>query len=260
MESQDDAGAERGKTSGAETARRTLRVLEGLTHHQPIKLQELADSIGLNKSITYRLLRVLQEEDYAERIPAGGYRIGRAFAGLAAIAAPHTQLYAAARPILRNLVESTAETVTLHRRVGDLSVLVFGLESEQHTLRQVAQVGDAGPLVRGCGGNAILSRLPENDVDVIMIRAGLTSTEADRLRDRLATIADLGYALSCGANHVGVQGIAAPIPFARGETSSMSLVISGPEQRWTEDRALEFVPSLLEAAAAVGRHLDALEH
>lgn len=259
VEANDDAGAERGRSSGAETARRTLRLLEALAREQPIKLQELADSIGLNKSVTYRLLRVLQEEDYAERLQVGGYRVGAAFAALAGVAAPQTHLYAATRPILRRLAEATSETVTLHRRAGDLGVLVFGVESEEHALRQIARVGEANPLIRGCSGHAILAQLPPANVDAILLRAGMTPTEADLLRDRLATVNSRGYALSRGANHRGVQGVAVPVRSTRPDAFAMSLVISGPEQRWTEERALEFIPPLINAAAAVSEHFAALD-
>src|ERR1035438_4025839 len=76
------AADETGKIRGAETARRTVRVLTALAARQPIGLDELAKVVGLNKNTTYRLLRVLQEEGYSERLPQGGYRLGPAAAAL----------------------------------------------------------------------------------------------------------------------------------------------------------------------------------
>jgi DNA-binding IclR family transcriptional regulator len=58
-----------GKVEGAETARRALRLIEAVTTAaEPIGLTELASSTGLSKSTCYRLVRVLQEELYVDRV------------------------------------------------------------------------------------------------------------------------------------------------------------------------------------------------
>jgi len=240
-----------GKARGAETARRTLRLLEALVAHQPIKLESLTAEVGLNKSTTYRLLRVLQEERYAERLESGGYRLGPAFLALAETSLPGTHFYESAAPIVRELAEATEETVTLHRRVGDLSILVYGAESGQHVLRQVARVGEACPLVRGCSALTILAYLPEDTIEAIAARS-----DADRtaLLERLATIRSDGHAISQGENHPGVTGIAMPI---RAPVLEMSVTISGPDSRWTPTRALSFRPHLATAATALSRHFTA---
>ncbi|GAA2437258.1 hypothetical protein GCM10010191_60090 [Actinomadura vinacea] len=135
---------------------------------------------------------------------------------------------------------------------------MFGVESETHALRQVALIGEASPLVRGCGGHAILAQLEPATADAILRRAGMTPAEADALRDRLATVNTRGHAMSHGANHPGVRGIAAPVRSPRLDAFAMSLVISGPDQRWTPERALEFLPPLITAAAAVADHFTAI--
>lgn len=244
-------GEQDGKARGAETARRTLRLLEALVAHQPIKLESLASEVGLNKSTTYRLLRVLQEERYAERLESGGYRLGPAFFALAETSLPATHFYESAAPIVRELAEATEETVTLHRRVGDLSILVYGAESGQHVLRQVARVGEACPLVRGCSALTILAYLPDATVEAVAGRAGADRTA---LHARLEQIRADGHAVSQGENHPGVTGIAMPI---RAPDLEMSVTISGPDSRWTPDRALAFRPRLATTAAALARHFAA---
>jgi IclR family acetate operon transcriptional repressor len=236
--------------SGAETARRTVRLLEALARHQPVKLDALGDLVGLNKSTSYRLMRVLQEEGFAERMQGGGYRIGPALTGLAALISPQAYPYESTRPILRALADRTTETVTLHRRAGDLGLIVFGVESDAHALRQLALVGEAVPLVQGCSGRAILAGLDEPTVTAVAERAG---QPADSLRAAVAQVVERGYALSHGENHPGVRGIAVPVP--GGHEAPLALTISGPDARWTEDRALAARDMLTEAAADLARHL-----
>ncbi len=237
-----------GRIRGAETARRTLRLLEALAAHQPVGLDEVAGLVGLNKSTAYRLLRVLQEEGYCERLPQGGYRLGSAVAALATRAAVPAATLEAMRPVLQELAESTAETVTVHRRAGDLVVLSLGVESEQHVLRQVVRVGETTPLTRGCAGIAILASLPAGDRDEVVEHAG-GSEARSVLRTRIAEALTDGFAVSRAANHPGVLGIAMAFPGADGAGAELSIAVSGPDSRWTRDRAVQHAEQLRRCAA-----------
>ena len=153
-----------GKIRGAETARRTVRLLEALAAREPIGLEELSEAVGLNRSTTYRLLRVLQEEGYSERLPQGGYRLGPAVAALVSGIPLPEEMLGATKPALQELAEITGETVTVHRRVGDKVVLYFGVESEQHVLRLVIRVGDTNSLL--VGAREMLSWPPSTSLTV----------------------------------------------------------------------------------------------
>lgn len=241
-----------GKFPGAETARRTLRLLEALAARQPIGLDELAEVVGLNRSTTYRLLRVLQDEGYSERLPRGGYRLGSAVAALVSGTPLHADLLESARPALRRLAEVTGESVGLHRRAGDLVVLVYGTESEQHALRHVFQAGESNSLLIGSAGNAILAALDEADRAGVLDRGGLPPDARRVLERNLAEIATRGYAVSRGANHPGLFGIAAPVlPPEGGGTAALSVSVSGPDSRWTADRARRHVDDLLRCCAQI---------
>lgn len=242
------------RPSGAETSRRTLRLVTFLAARQPVGLDALAAETGLNKSTAYRLLRVLQEEGWAERVP-GGYRLGGGFMSLAAQAVPDAPRFQTARPTLQKLSDLTGETVTLHRQAGDLGVLILGAENNRWPLRLVTAIGEALPLVRGCSGQAILAFLDPATAHAIVHRAGMNS-EAEALERKLREIAGRGFATSYGSNHPGVRGIAAPVlPAASGAFAS-SVAISGPGERWTEDRALAFLPELQDTCTAVAHLLS----
>lgn len=235
-------------TEGAQTARRALRLLEALaTDGVDQRLDELASSVGLSKSTAYRLLRVLEEELYVEHT-AHGYRLGSRLVGLAAAALPEFDVYVAVRPMLRRLTRSTGETVSLHRRVGDLSILVLGEENEEQPLRRVARVGEASPLVRGAVGLSILALLDLQDAEQVIERS-LPKSDRQELTQGLVDIRAAGYALSHGANHPGVSGVAATVPSTNGRRDATSIAISGPSFRWTEDRMGEVVDELKEACS-----------
>jgi IclR family transcriptional regulator, acetate operon repressor len=236
-------------TEGGATARRALRLLEALAASGPYpSLDQLAASTGLSKSTAYRLLRVLQDEHYVERAESGGYRLGSRMVGLAAAALPELDLYAAARPILRRLAQRSQETVTLHRRAGDLAILVLAAESEEFSLRRVAQIGEATPLIRGAAGTAILAQTDESDRHAI-IQRNVAPSERAALETRLADVRHRGFAVSTGANHPGVHGVAIAVPSTAASARATSIAISGPGFRWTEERMEQFAPQLREVVA-----------
>ncbi|MFF2511860.1 IclR family transcriptional regulator [Streptomyces sp. NPDC058086] len=235
------------RTEGGDTARRALRLLEAVAAaSSPAALQDLADTVGLSKSTAYRLLRVLQEEEYVTRADAGGYRVGARLMGLAAEVMPRADVFAGARPMLRSLADLSGETATLHLRAGDEAVLVLGAESD-YELRRAARIGSATPLYRGASGQAILAFLPDPEIIAIMRRAG-EAAHAEEVERALASVRTNGYALSQAANHPGLLGIAVPV-LTTSLQAVASVAISGPSDRWTARRATAIADLLTERCA-----------
>jgi DNA-binding IclR family transcriptional regulator len=235
------------RTEGGETARRALRLLEVVvTAQEPIGLNDLARRVGLSKSTCYRLLRVLQDELYVDRVEPGGYRVGTSLVALSATVLSQAALYQAARPALHALASASGETATLHVRSGDRAVLVLGVESTEQVLRRAATVGETTWLGRGSSGWAILAHLESAEAERIVGR----SEQPEALRSALGEVRRLGYAISFGANHPGVHGIAAPVMSSFTTSSGeLSVALSGPAERWTEDRMLQFADLLLQTCA-----------
>jgi len=117
-------GATSGHTEGGETARRAFRLLEAVASQlSPCTPSDLAAMTGLSLSTTYRLVRILNEEQYVQRGP-DGYRVGPRLFGLAAAAMPQLAAFDAVRPLMSELAARTGETVALHRRLGDSCVVI----------------------------------------------------------------------------------------------------------------------------------------
>ena len=236
------------RIEGGETARRALRLIEAvLSVHEPVGLDDLAKMVNLSKSTCYRLVRVLQEELYLDRAESGGYRVGSRLVGVAAAVLSQAPLYQSARPALRALAEAAGETATLHVRSGNRGVLVLGVESTGQVLRRAATVGETTWLGQGSSGLAILAHLAAADADPVIAQA----EDPAALRETLAEVRRDGYKMSFGANHPGVHGIAAPVPSA-----GMSVAVSGPAERWTEERMRAFSGRLLNACAELSVLFD----
>src|SRR3712207_9539797 len=68
----------------SQTLDRGLRILEHLAAvGSPQPIAEIGQALGLHRSITYRLLRTLEDHQLVERDTAGHYRLGLRLLGLA---------------------------------------------------------------------------------------------------------------------------------------------------------------------------------
>jgi DNA-binding IclR family transcriptional regulator len=152
---------------------------------------------------------------------------------------------------MQELAEITGETVTLHRLAGDMAVVCAGVESEQHALRRVTRVGESYPLLAGCAENVILAFLDEQDREGVLARGGLAPPARRALERHLSEVAAQGYAMSRGANHPGLFGIAAPVPPTDSGAAELSVSVSGPEGRWTREAAVSHVDALLRCCDRV---------
>lgn len=238
---------------GAETARRAGRLLEIVAMAaEPVALDWIAEQAGLTKSTAYRLLRALQEEGWLKHAGRSGYQPGERLTQLAEGIDPQRNLLRHAQPFLASLAARTHETATLTLRNGNWAVVVGGVESDTHALRRVIQIGHSTPLARGCSGLAIMVTLPPGEQAAIArelyAQGYITQMDVDGLASRVSAIQRDGFVISFGENHEGVAAIAAPVVTGQ-ERAISSLVIGGPEQRWTRDAMNDVAPHLLQACA-----------
>src|SRR4051812_42166803 len=123
-----------GNAPQSQTLDRGIRILEHLaTVGTPQPVMEIAQSMGLHRSITYRLLRTLEDHELVERDAAGRYWLGLGVAALGR--GVRTDLQAAALPRLNALVAElgmTADrkTTRLNSSHMSISYAVFCLKKK----------------------------------------------------------------------------------------------------------------------------------
>ncbi len=239
-------------TAGSEqpdSALRAMRVLEALAGmEQPAGLLTIAAAVNLSKTRAYRVLRSLQDHGYVDHADRNGYRIGSRSLALASLIGPRPALLQRARPVLAKLVGVASESATLHLRSGAHRVLVLGVEARNNVLHRSVMVGERAPLTSGCSGTTILAHLPSSEADEI-IKVHTKSKQRPALAALLHQIRDDGFALSFSSNHVGLNGIAAPLLDPEDGYPLGSVAIAGAEQRLPE-AALRRLARPLSAACA----------
>lgn len=142
-------------TPQSQTLHRGVRILEQLAAvgvHQPVL--EIAQALGLHRSITYRLLRTLEDHQLVERDTAGHFGLGLGMVALAR--GVRSSLQTAAVPTLNALVAELGMTAFVVVRAGDEAVTVISVEPQGTSAHVVYRPGTRHPVDHGAPGLALL--------------------------------------------------------------------------------------------------------
>ena len=196
----------------SQTLDRGLRVLELVTESvDPLTVAEVAREAGMHRSVTYRMLRTLEDHGLLSRDPQGRYQPG---AGLAVLAGRFTPaLRALASPHLLSLAVATDKTAFLVVRHGDEAVTVEVVEPPAATAHVSYRPGLRHPVDQGAPGLALLAGAPP----LVGERPEVSQARID------------GWACSAGEVIVGFRAVSAPVIDSQGVCrAAVSVVFAGP--------------------------------
>lgn len=198
------------------TVDRVMALLTTLADSEPLRVEELARTLGQPTSTVYRYLASLKGYGVVAEWPGGRYAIGPRTVQLEAA---FQRVFERANPhhaAMRDLAAETGETVAFLVPLGDAAVCVATVESEQ-PLRYTFSKGAVKPLLRGASAKAMLPWLPAHDVERLIVEAtDLDDAGKARLRAELPRIRAEGHALSEGEIDAGVWTVGAPVMRADG--------------------------------------------
>jgi DNA-binding IclR family transcriptional regulator len=187
-------GVPEGAAPQSQTLDRGIRILEHLAAGgTPQPIGEIGQALGLHRSITYRLLRTLEDHQLVERDAGGRYWLGLGIAGLAR--GVRTDLQTAALPRLNDLVARLGMTAFLVVRSGNEAVTVVSVEPQDTAAHVVYRPGTRHAVGRGAPGLALLMPEPPADDD----------------RDALREARRRGWASSHGEVIAGFRSVAVPV-------------------------------------------------
>lgn len=165
----------------------------------------------MHRSVTYRMLRTLEDHGLLSRDPQGRYQPG---AGLAVLAGRFTPaLRALASPHLLSLAVATDKTAFLVVRHGDEAVTVEVVEPPAATAHVSYRPGLRHPVDQGAPGLALLAGAPP----LVGERPEVSQARID------------GWACSAGEVIVGFRAVSAPVIDSQGVCrGAVSVVFAGP--------------------------------
>lgn len=140
----------------SQTLDRGLRALELVAAAaEPMTTADVARALGLHRSITYRMLRTLENRRLVDRDVSGAWLPGAGLAVLATNVVPEVR--SAAQPVLEALANDTAMTAFLVIRDHDEAVTVSVVEPRSAIAHVTYRPGKRHPVHRGAPGLALLA-------------------------------------------------------------------------------------------------------
>ena len=238
---------------------RALVILEALGEQPGQGVTSLANTLGMTKSIVFRLLQTLEDRGFVHRDPETavyslGYRVGI----LGERVGRAGSLLHAARPVMDELRDATSENVNLIIRDGLTSVAI-ATRSGRHSIRLFAQSGRNGPLHAGGGSQVVLAYAPEEVIDKVLSGpleqySPHTITDPEELRRIIRGVRTNGYNIALHDLDEGAFSVSAPIRGGNGEVLA-ALSVAGAAVRFTDERRDVYLAAVQEAAREISSKL-----
>lgn len=185
----------RGGAPASQTLDRGLRLLEAIADApHPVTIAEAAASVGLHRSVAYRLLRTLEDHRLVQRQAGDVFTIGYGVVTLSRRAA--SDLATAATVELQALAEEVDLAAFIMVRDGDDAVTTVVAEPSTPGTWFTHRVGSHHPVALGAPGAAMASLAPARPGDRAAVRHARSH----------------GWTVSVGEVFEGVTAVAAPIP------------------------------------------------
>jgi DNA-binding IclR family transcriptional regulator len=235
---------------GSQTVDRALEVLQQVVQaDEPVLLDDLASRVGLSRTVTYRLVRSLENAGYIERDPrASGYTVAATFVSMSVRTANRFNVGRLLRPVMDEIVALTGETVSFQVRNGMKRVAVEVADGV-HTIRRVIPVGEVLPLCSGESGRVLCSTLSDADLDALLKEAEGTSHDMANFREDTISVRENGYFLAVGLRTPDVGAISFAVPGPAGVLGA--LTVSGPGHRWTATEMEAAAPKILDILRSI---------
>lgn len=233
---------------------RALQILSSLGEGDR-SLDQLASELGVHKTTVLRLLRTMEAERFVRRDAAHRYRLGSRLFALAEVAREQHVVREVAAPHLRQLNQRTGQTVHLAAWENGEAIYIDKLDSVR-SVRMYSQVGVPAALHCTAVGKVLLAAQPKRQREALLASMDYheytlnTITDADRLRDELATTNERGWAQDRAEHESFINCIGAPIKDREGRVVG-AVSVSVPDVLLNYEQVLELLPDLLATATAI---------
>ncbi|MCY3619339.1 MAG: helix-turn-helix domain-containing protein [Acidimicrobiaceae bacterium] len=252
------AAEERGRREFVEALARGLDVLKafGPTAIE-LTVSEVASRTGLARPTARRLLMTLEQLGYVRSV-GGAYSLTTKVLeiGTAAIAAQG--LWDVARPHLVALVARTHESSSMSQLDGSDIVYTARVPVAKIIALSVS-IGTRFPAVATSMGKVLLSEHTADELDAVLERPSTSGIiprvvpSRAQLDEDLADVRERGWALSDELLTVGIRSIAAPVRDDGCRIAAAMNVTVYAAETSIEHLTGEYLPALLDTAAAVTR-------
>lgn len=238
---------------------RTLGVIEVLAvNARGMQLFEIAETLGIPRSATHRLLTSLADKGYVhQERQQGAYQLTAKVASLAFTFLRGSGITDLAQPILDRLAAETGELVRLAMIDGRELIWVAKAQGSSHGLLYDPDMGQVGRLSCSASGHAWLACLSDEQALALVEKQGFglrrdygpraPETPAALLK-YLRQTRKRGFSIAVQTYTSWMSAAAAALRNPATNEVTGAVVIAGPHIRLTEPRMLELGPRLIQTA------------
>jgi DNA-binding IclR family transcriptional regulator len=202
--------------AASQTLSRGIAALELLSESdRPLSIGELGEQLGLHRSITYRIVRTLEEHGLVVRDAGGLLTLGPRLAALARSVAQDLRI--AALPELSDLAAELEMTAFIAVLDGSEVVTLFSVEPRNSRASVAQRPGTRHSLLLGAPGVAIQSILSKRD------RERVLSLGSIELPEKVA-MTGLDFSASHDEVISGLSSIAVPLKLETQPPAALAVV------------------------------------
>lgn len=236
-----------------QTLMRGAAVLDLLIDRDFLTLKETSTALGLNTSVTYRLLRTWTQAGYLNYDSDGKrYFPGLNLVRLAGKSHRSSGLLDVEER-LRTVSNQVQQTASFSVLAGRHALYAARIVANKSLMYQV-EIGKTLPAYATSAGHVLLAWLPEEELlelfpePVLLGYTDSTLRSRDELFASLAKVRENGYAFNHGQLSESVAAVAVPVRDAEGNLVG-AFSIAGPAAEFSNDDIYRrYLPALLEAA------------
>lgn len=246
--------------SNVSAVERTILILEELSSHPGINLEDFAKACDLPKATLYRFLQTLTTLGYVRRDENDRYSLTLRMFSIGSSSLEYTDLLSVSRPVAQKLSDLTGETVHIGMLEKTRAVYVLKIESA-HTIRMFSRVGKHIPLHCTAIGKILISEMDKNarhelyeqihgknkNFDKYTENTLITDAALDK---ELESVKLSGYGRDREEHELGITCIGAPIRDVSGKIIA-AMSVSFPCFRFPEEKADEIISAVKNAALEI---------
>ena len=205
------------------------------------------------------MLATLEEMGFLEKGTDAKYRLGLLFLKFGHLVSSRLDIRKVAYPFMNELHYETKEAINLIIREGNETIYIEKIDTHQK-VRLYTAIGRRSPLYAGACPRAILSFLPDEEIDAYLEMVELkpiakgTITDKDKLYETIRQARVEGCTVSHSELENYTSAVAAPIYNNVGEVVA-GLSIAGIEANYIGDQVDVLKEKVKKAAYEISRQL-----
>ena len=188
----------------------------------PMSISEISRELDLNKSSVFYAVHTLRDLDVLENQPDGKFAFGKRLYILGNMAGKRSALIQTAHPYLQAINERTKLSAFLGLR-SDLQTILIDKADSAYGLKVSSEIGMQMPTLAGAGIKAMLSQLPDEEIDAVLARSELkrytpySTTDKAVYKEEILEVRRQGIAYDKEEYIEGVVAFAVPINASGGD-------------------------------------------